>query len=626
MKGIISNRLTKTIAVFCIAALMQCYSGSILSADLSTTNLRNIDAPELEYMIDSGSKDYLLIDVRDRPDFDRGHIPTAISIPHNEIEKHLFEIPKDKLVILYCKAGKIAGIASTKLKEFGYEKVITFGTDYWPYDLEDNTGKIYSSLDVREGSGSCEGRSSADQSTTNLRNDKFTENSNTELEHNSNLEETILDKMHQNGKVQLDIFIMSQCPFVVQPLKQIIPIVKRYGDKIDFNVNFIATVKSDGSFTSVHGQSELDEDIRQTIMQEYYPEQYLYYILARIENYASDDWEISAINAGIDPEEIESLCSADEAKMLFKENINIGKRLHISASPTLLVEGELYKGRFDKSGDKVNGLCYIACGCSGGSTSPVTCIDCLGADGNGLIGDSWSPPDGKSCYNSKTKCNGYGCTKPGTVPVELSSFTAECVNDIAVLHWTTQSERDNIGWNIFRSSKNNDNFVNAAQINNEMIAGYGSTSEPHYYIYEDEIENTEVGDTYYYWLESIDYSGISQVYNRVAQITIPDPSVNPPQIELPVVYDFKNVPNPVSTSSQFQFALDTSALVSVSIYNVRGELVRMLPSILTNEDETATIYWNGKDNSGKELSPGVYFYNLIVNGKIAETKKLILMK
>jgi len=39
-----------------------------------------------------------------------------------------------------------------------------------------------------------------------------------------------------------------------------------------------------------------------------------------------------------------------------------------------------------------------------------------------------------------------------------------------------------------------------------------------------------------------------------------------------------------------------------------------------------TIMWNGKDEQGKKLENGVYFYNLIVNGKTEETKKLILMK
>jgi hypothetical protein len=36
--------------------------------------------------------------------------------------------------------------------------------------------------------------------------------------------------------------------------------------------------------------------------------------------------------------------------------------------------------------------------------------------------------------------------------------------------------------------------------------------------------------------------------------------------------------------------------------------------------------WDGKDEQGKVLENGAYFYNLIVNGRTEETKKLILMK
>jgi len=67
-------------------------------------------------------------------------------------------------------------------------------------------------------------------------------------------------------------------------------------------------------------------------------------------------------------------------------------------------------------------------------------------------------------------------------------------------------------------------------------------------------------------------------------------------------------------------------MVSVSIYNILGELVQTLPTVLTQPDEISHIYWNGKDSNGNELTPGVYFYNLLINGKTAETKKLILMK
>lgn len=211
----------------------------------------------------------------------------------------------------------------------------------------------------------------------------------------------------------------------------------------------------------------------------------------------------------------------------------------------------------------------------------------------------------------------------GTLPIVLSTFAADFINNTPTLYWETQSELDNMGWNIYRNEE--EVFSTAINLTEEMIPGNGTITEPSYYNY---IDNSllKINTTYYYWLESIDYSGISQVYNLVAQITIPDPSVNTPNINPPIVYDFKNVPNPVSGNTNFQFTLDSVSLVSVDIYNILGELVYKTPSVLTQEDITSSVYWNGKDEQGKELVNGVYFYNLIVNGKTEETKKLILMK
>jgi len=180
-----------------------------------------------------------------------------------------------------------------------------------------------------------------------------------------------------------------------------------------------------------------------------------------------------------------------------------------------------------------------------------------------------------------------------------------------------------MGWFVYRNSE--EEFSSSEMLTEKMIPGNGTTTEPNYYNFED-AENLTIGQTYYYWLESMDYSGIANVYDQIAQITIPDPSVNPPNNEPPIVYNFKNVPNPVVGSTQFQFTLDTSSMISVSVYNLKGELVRILPSVMTQPDEAASIYWNGKDSNGNELKPGVYLYKLLVNGNTEETKKLILMR
>lgn len=44
-----------------------------------------------------------VLDVRPRRDFDAGHIPGAISVPHDEVERRLHEIPRDRPVVAYCR-------------------------------------------------------------------------------------------------------------------------------------------------------------------------------------------------------------------------------------------------------------------------------------------------------------------------------------------------------------------------------------------------------------------------------------------------------------------------------------------------------------------------------------------
>ena len=95
-------------------------------------------SPEaLKKIINEKDKNYFLIDVRTPAEYKGGYIPSAMLIPYNEIEKHTQEIPRDKIVVLYCHSGRRSGIALEKLKSLGYEKLINFGgITRWNYPLE----------------------------------------------------------------------------------------------------------------------------------------------------------------------------------------------------------------------------------------------------------------------------------------------------------------------------------------------------------------------------------------------------------------------------------------------------------------------------------------------------------
>ncbi|MCD6329376.1 MAG: T9SS type A sorting domain-containing protein [Candidatus Cloacimonetes bacterium] len=209
-----------------------------------------------------------------------------------------------------------------------------------------------------------------------------------------------------------------------------------------------------------------------------------------------------------------------------------------------------------------------------------------------------------------------------TLPVVLSTFTAQYLNNTPTLYWTTQSETDNMGWFVYRNQV--EDFTSATKVSN-IIEGHGTTTEQQYYIYEDMIADPQVGDIYYYWLESIDYSGQVNHYDKVAIFSISDHhDPNHGLVTVPQQFGLlQNEPNPVISSTMISFNLHETAQVDVSIYNMEGQLVK---SLFSGVASSKTMEWNGKDEYGRELTPGVYFYNLIVNGKTEETKKLIIVR
>ncbi len=213
-----------------------------------------------------------------------------------------------------------------------------------------------------------------------------------------------------------------------------------------------------------------------------------------------------------------------------------------------------------------------------------------------------------------------------TLPVTLSSFTVQYLNNSPTLYWETQSETDNMGWFVYRNVE--ENFTTSEKIS-EFIEGHGTTTQQQSYIFEDTVENPETGEVYYYWLESIDLGGEITHYNAVATLTIPqtgEPGSNNNQApELNGMA--QNTPNPFniisSEKTDIQFALSTESKIEISVYNIKGEFVKNIYNEFASE---GTASWNGKDENGNKLQAGMYFYKLLVNGKTEEIKKLNLMK
>jgi hypothetical protein len=99
----------------------------------------------------------------------------------------------------------------------------------------------------------------------------------------------------------------------------------------------------------------------------------------------------------------------------------------------------------------------------------------------------------------------------GATLIELASFTATPKAGKVILQWSTESETDNAGFNLYRSESADGDY---AKINASMIPANGTSTEGASYEFVDTaVKNRK---TYYYKLEDIDINGTSTMHGPVS--------------------------------------------------------------------------------------------------------------
>jgi len=153
------------------------------------------------------------------------------------------------------------------------------------------------------------------------------------------------------GKAKLDFYIMSQCPYGTQVEDAIGPVLDKLGNSVDFSINFIASENADGTFQSLHGQNEVNEDIRQLCIIKYYPDTYMKYILCQNKDATNveTNWQSCASSNGIDTAKIKACFDGTEGKALLSESIKKSTAIKASGSPTMYLNDQLYSGGRDST-------------------------------------------------------------------------------------------------------------------------------------------------------------------------------------------------------------------------------------------------------------------------------------
>jgi len=141
----------------------------------------------------------------------------------------------------------------------------------------------------------------------------------------------------------------------------------------------------------------------------------------------------------------------------------------------------------------------------------------------------------------------------------------------------------------------------------------------------DTITHSEHGD-YLYALKACNECGCSDT-SRSLLVTV-EPSTAVDDIdspELPDTYALRqNYPNPFNPETRIEFTLPRSSFVTIAIYNIVGERVRILVSERLSPGPKA-VTWYGRDDGDNEISSGIYFYKMTA-GEFTESKKMLFLK
>ena len=119
MKHILVKKIATTI-VFVLAVTT---TWQVSAKDISQTELQQIM---------KNDKQVILLDVRTVEEFEEGHIPNAVNIPHKELEARLAELTgaKNTQVVIYCRSGRRAEVAREVLVKNGFNELDHLSGDF----------------------------------------------------------------------------------------------------------------------------------------------------------------------------------------------------------------------------------------------------------------------------------------------------------------------------------------------------------------------------------------------------------------------------------------------------------------------------------------------------------------
>jgi PKD repeat protein len=217
-----------------------------------------------------------------------------------------------------------------------------------------------------------------------------------------------------------------------------------------------------------------------------------------------------------------------------------------------------------------------------------------------------------------------------SLPVGLIALDAVASENSISIQWETQSELNNIGYIILKSTGEDDLYEQIASYQtDDDLLGLGSSAFGKKYQYDD--LNVERNVTYWYKLVDVDFDGKQTHHGPVKGkiIFVADNLILKGIEEIPqqfMLYD--NFPNPFNMTTSIRFDIPDietgNNIISISIYNIQGKKVNGLYSGPLSPGGYQ-LQWDGKNDAGNDMASGLYILSL-QSPSFFSSKKMILLR
>ncbi len=208
-----------------------------------------------------------------------------------------------------------------------------------------------------------------------------------------------------------------------------------------------------------------------------------------------------------------------------------------------------------------------------------------------------------------------------SLPVQLISFSAASTPAGVQLSWTTESEVNNAGFEIYRSVDPSANFILLAGFKETpSLRGQGNSSRKHAYNYTDALVKNK--QKYYYKLADVSYSGKRSYYGPISVNTGGESqraAILPADFRL-----YPNYPNPFNPSTTIHFEIAEECKVIFEVYDITGQRIDAV-NLGRKSPGEYRFQWSYRHTTNSQTQSGLYMYRLTA-GSIRMAGKMLYIK